>query len=145
MQNEEMKVLNVKATPINAVDPSLQQVMNEALSSFSNEVPGTEEEKKAKSLLNQFKDYIKTDSFKDDVNEASKKYGVPPKRIAEGFFSKVLGTVGDILGIAVNVICNGGHMIVNLLGTVAHGIVNLIQGIANGLASIVTLNKTCIA
>ena len=51
--------------------------------------------------------------------------------------------VGDILGIAISVVCNAGRMVVQIAGTICNGIINLIQSIANGIASIVTLNKTC--
>ena len=147
MQNEEVKVLRVNVTPVNNVNPNLQQsmqetaqVMQEALNSFE-----TQEEKEAKGFLHTVKDYIKSDSFKNDVAEVSKKYNVPPKKVAQGFFEKALGTVGDILGIGISVVCNAGRMVINLASTVCHGIINLIQSIANGLASIVTFNKTCVA
>ena len=147
MQNEEVKVLKVNVTPVNNVNPNLQQsmqetaqVMQEALNSFE-----TQEEKEAKGFLHTVKDYIKSDAFKSDVAEVSKKYNVPPKRVAQNFFEKALGTVGDILGIGISVVCNAGRMVINLASTVCHGIINLIQSIANGLASIVTFNKTCVA
>lgn len=149
MQNEEVKVLKVNVTPVSNASPSLQQsmqetaqVMQDALNSFETE---TKEEKEAKGFLHTVKDYIKSDAFKSDVAEVSKKYNVPPKKVAQNFFEKALGTVGDILGIGISVVCNAGRMIINLASTVCHGIINLIQSIANGLASIVTFNKTCVA
>lgn len=150
--NEAINVVNV--TPVNPCPEcdNLQQTlnntvetMNETLNSFSNKAPQeTEKEKKAKSFLSDFQNYIKSSQFKSDVNEASKKYNVPPKKLAQNFFEKALGTVGDILGVAISTICNAGHMIVNIAGTVCHGIINLIQNIVSGLASIVTFNKTCV-
>lgn len=142
--SEEVKVINV--TP---VEPSLEQTMQTTAQTMSEVINNlddceTQKEKKAKNFLGDFQQYIKSSTFKDDVNEVSKKYGVPPKKVAQNFFEKALGTVGDILGIAINVVCNAGHMVVNLATTVCHSIVNLIQSIANGIASIVTLNKTCI-
>lgn len=155
MQNEDVKVIKVTAQPVgSSVDPSLQQTLqgtaqaiNETLNGFSDEVPGTEsaEVKKAKNFLNQFTDYIKGESFKKDINDTAKKYGVPPKKLAENFFEKALGTVGDVLGIAINTVGNAGHMLVDILSTIAHGAVNLIVNVANALARMVTLNKTCVA
>lgn len=148
MQNEEVKVLNVSVKPVGStLEQTMQataQVMSETLNGFTEESE-TAEEKKAKGFLNDFNQYVKSHAFKEDVNAVAKKYGVPPKKVAQNFFEKALGTVGDILGIAISVVCNAGHMVVNLASTVAHSIVNLIQSIANGIASIVTLNRTCVA
>ena len=152
MQNEDVKVLNIKPVG-SSVDPSLQkalqgtaQAMQETLEGFSDEVPtDSEEVKKAKGFLNQFTEYIKGESFKKDINETAKKYNIPPKKLAENFFSKALGTVGDVLGIAIGTVGNAGHMLVDILSTIAHGAVNLIVNVANALARVFTLNKTCIA
>ena len=104
-----------------------------------------EKEKEAVSFLQQFQQYIKSDKFKSEVLKTSKEYDIPPKKLAQGFFEKALGTVGDILGVGISVICNAGHMIVSIAGTIANSIIDLICMIANGVASVVTLNKTCIA
>lgn len=150
---ENVKVLSATAMPIgSSVEPSLQEtmnatakVMNETLNQFSDETPISEKESKAKSILNNFQDYIKSDRFTADIKETAKKYNIPEKKLAQNFFEKVLGTVGDVLGIAISVVCHAGHMVINIIGTIAHSIINLISTIANGFASIVTLNKTCVA
>ena len=152
MQNEDVKVLNIKPVG-SSVDPSLQkalqvtaQAMQETLEGFSDEVPtDSEEVKKAKGFLNQFTEYIKGESFKRDINDTAKKYNIPPKKLAENFFGKALGTIGDVLGIAIGTVGNAGHMLVDLLSTIAHGAVNLIVNVANALARVFTLNRTCIA
>ena len=153
----DVKVLNVSATPVNAqtvtntcidMQQTVEETMNsinESLNSFSNEIPQDAEVSKAKNFLNNFSNYIKGDSFKNEINETAKKYGIPPKKLAKNFFEKVLGTIGDVLGIAISAVDNAAHMVVNILSTVVHGAVNIIVGVANALASIVTLNKTCIA
>jgi hypothetical protein len=151
MRNEDVKVLNIKPVGL-GVDPNLQQTLQgtaqaikESLESFSDEIPTDSEVKKAQGFLSQFTEYIKGESFKKDINETAKKYGVPPKKLAENFFEKALGTVGDVLGIAIGAVGNAGHMLVDILSTVAHGAVNIIVNIANALARVFTLNKTCIA
>ncbi len=153
MQNEEVKVVNATVHPINnGQSENLQQVLHSTAQAFSavmgglsDEVPGQEsvKEQEAKGFLNKLKGYMQSSAFEKDINETAQKYGVPPKKLAQNFFTKALGTVGDILGIAINVVCNAGKMIINLASTVAHGIVELIRSIANGLASIVTFNQTC--
>lgn len=146
---ETIKVLNVTPVPINATSvqedlSNTVQEANQVLNSIPNDTC-TQKEKEAKDYLGNLRQYIKSDLFKSDVEEVSKKTGVPPKKVAQNFFEKALGTVGDILGIAISVVCNTGRMVVNIASTVAHSIVNLIQNILNGVASIVTLNKTCTA
>lgn len=148
-------VSSCTAIPVNASCQSqtVQQTMDstmeaiqEAMNSFSSEVINeAPNEKKAKGFLNSLKSYINTQEFKNKINETAQKTGRPPKEVAKNFFEKALGTVGDILGIAISVICDAGRMVVNIAGTICNSIINLIQSIANGIASIVTLNKTCVA
>lgn len=146
---EDVKVISVR--PIGpAVEPNLEQTIQATAQAMEQTLNGfdtaeSEKEGKAKEFLNKLQGYIKSDVFQQDVEEVSKKYGIPPKQVAQNFFSKALGTVGDILGVAISAVCNAGHMVINIASTVAHGIVNLIYNIANGLASIVTFNKTCVA
>ena len=144
---------SVNVTPVDtsSVDDLRQtvqdtaQAVQDALNSFSDEVPTDDEATKAKGFLKQFTDYIKGDTFKRDINDTAKKYGVPPKKLAQNFFEKALGTIGDVLGIAINTVGNAGHTLIDILATVAHGAVNLIVNVANALARMVTLNKTCVA
>ena len=145
-------VSSCTATPVNPCQAeTVQQTMgstmeaiNQAMNDFADEVISeSPNEKKAKGFLNSLKSYVQTQAFKDKVNETSQKTGIPPKKVAQNFFERALGTVGDILGIAISVVCNAGRMVVQIAGTICNGIINLIQSIANGIASIVTLNKTC--
>ena len=149
--NEEVKVLNVTPVATTTTEEELQNTasaMQEAVDQFSEdevEIVEDDKEHKAKSFLSDFRSYIKSSAFTDDVNEVSKKYNLPPKKVAQNFFEKALGTVGDILGIAINVVCSAGHMVINIVSTVCHSIVNLFNRIFNGIARVVTLNKTCVA
>lgn len=148
--DNDIKIVSVTATP---VDPELQtqcketaQAINETLEGFSDKAPCDDEKvTKAKGFLNKFTQYIKSQSFKDSVNSAAQKYNVPPKKVAEGFFSKCLGTIGDVLGIAITTVGNAGHTLIDIIASLAHGAVNMIVNVATALASIVTLNKTCMA
>lgn len=140
------EVVTVSATPVAQETTIAQDLnyavkeMNETLDSFEDE---TDKEKKAKTFLGDFRAYMKTQAFRDDINATAKKYGVPPKKVAQNFIEKALGIVGDILGVAISTVCNAGHIIVNVASNIAHSIVNLIHSILNGIVSIVTLNKTC--
>lgn len=152
MPQEEINIgMNVTATP---VTPQAQQVniedtlkataetIQDVIDEFPDEPVDEEEVKKANGFLNGFMSYIKSAGFKDDVYRTSKKYKIPPKQVAQGFFSSCLGTVGDILGIAISTVGNTAHTLVDILANIIHGGVNLVVKIAQGLASIVTLNRT---
>lgn len=152
MDEQTINATVLGCTPINPCQTeTVQQTMdstmeaiNQAMNDFSDEVINeSPNEKKAKGFLNSLKSYVKTQAFKDKVNETSQKTGIPPKKVAQNFFERALGTVGDILGIAISVVCNAGRMVIQIAGTICNGIINLIQSIANGIASIITLNKTC--
>jgi hypothetical protein len=150
MQNDTVKVVNCTAQPIHSqnleqVLHSTAQAFNATMNQFSDEVPTqeTEKEKEAKGFLNNLRSYMNSAEFTKDINATAVKYKVPPKQLAQNFFTKALGTVGDILGITISAVCNAGHMIINLGGTILHGIIDLIRGLANAFASIVTFNQTC--
>ena len=145
------------ATPVTpVVDQGLQealknagQAMADTLNQFSDEVPNATKteptkEQKARNILSQFAEYIKGPSFQRDVNTVAREMNVPPKKLATNFFEKVLGTVGDIAGIAVSTVGNVGHNLIDLLARVAHCGVDIICKVANALVSICTFNKTCV-
>lgn len=139
------------------VDPSLQealknagQAMVDTLNQFSDEVPNATvkqptKEEKAKNILNQFTEYIKGPSFQRDVNTVARECNVSPKKLANNFFEKVLGTIGDVAGIVVNTTGNVAHNLVDLLARVAHSGIDIICKVANALVRMVTLNNTCVA
>ena len=103
-----------------------------------------QEQAQAKSFLNSFREYINSCAFTNDVNNASARTGIPPRRIAENFIEKVFGTIGDVLGIAVGTIRSAGHTVVSLISAVLNGGIDLICNVAQALANIFTLNKTAV-
>jgi hypothetical protein len=143
--SEDIKVTNI--TPAKELKKDFQETakaIKETLNEFSDDVVNEGAEvKKARGFLQDFTKYIRSDAFKKDVNDTAKKYNLPPKKLAENFFEKALGTIGDVLGITINCVGNAGHMLVNLLTTIAHGAIDVIVMVANSLARVFTLNKTC--
>ena len=103
----------------------------------------TQEE--AMGIFDNLKNYFQSGQFAQQCNATSKKTGVPPREIAKGFISKILGTIGDILHIGINVVCSLGNSIIDIITAIAKGAVNTVCNVARGLASIVTLNKTATA
>jgi len=113
---------------------------------FADALPnGSQEQKTSKTFFKKFSDYIGSNNFKKDLKEKSEKYGVPAKQLAKNFFLKILGIIGDILGIVVNTVCSIVDTAVSLLSTLLHGAVDVIGKVANGIVGIVTLNQTTIA
>lgn len=151
--SEDIKVTNVTVTPAVSAKEELKadlketaQAIKSTLEDFSDDVikEGTEV-KKARGFLQDFTKYIKSDTFKKDVNATARKYNVPPKKLAENFFEKALGTIGDVLGVTFGTVGDVGHMLTNLLATIIHGAIDIAIKVANALARVFTLNKTCIA
>lgn len=158
MHDGNVKILSATVSPASGSGQAqFQQKVEQAssvaqdiLGGFSDEIPKDEETteeqyQKASGFLDRFLSYIQSKGFQDSVNSASKKYNVPPKQIAEGFFGQILGAIGDVAGIAIATIGNGAHTVVDILSTLAHGAIDVVVSVASAIASIFTLNKTCTA
>ena len=127
-----------------------EQDINDVLKGFSDEPAGQQatvtqkDAEEARSFIYDFMQYIKSGAFKNDVNENAKKYNLKPKALAKNFIDSILGTVGDVLGIAISTVGDTAHTLVNILSTVVHGTVNVVTNIASAIARMITLNKTCV-
>lgn len=147
---EDMNVEPVQATPIQQSIPAEEedakdftQQFKGLFEAFAESIPqNTHQAKSSKNLFKKFADYIGSKDFEDQVNEKAEKYKVPPKQIAKNFFLKVLGIIGDILGIVVNTVCSIIDTAVSLLATLLHGAVTAVGKVGNGLVSLITLNQT---
>lgn len=130
--------------PVQIIDNAIGAV-SDVINSFSDKVPNEEQKQKeeAKSGIDSFMDFIKSDKFSKDINNTAKKFNIPPKKLAENFFEKALGTIGDILGIAISTVGNASHALIKLLSVVLNSSVDILVKVSNALVSIVTLNKTC--
>lgn len=110
---------------------------------FADALPKrSQEEKTAKTFFKKFSDYIGSNGFKEELNRKSEETKIPAKELATNFFLKVLGIIGDILGIVVNTVCNIVDTAIHLLSIVLHGAVDVVSKLANGIISVVTLNQT---
>lgn len=140
-------------TPIDTIpniapseEDNLTEQFKNLFDAFADALPnGSQEQKTSKSFFKKFSDYIGSGSFKSDLKEKSEKYGIPAKQLAKNFFLKVLGIIGDILGIVINTALSVIDTAISLLSTILHGAVEVIGKVANGVARIVTLNQTNIA
>lgn len=119
---------------------------SDMFNAFAESIPqNSHEAKSSKNFFKKFSDYIGSKKFEDDLNEKSEKYHVPKKQIAKNFFLKVLGIIGDILGIVVNTACSIIDTAISLLATLLHGAVSVISKAGNAIVSVVTCNQTNIA
>ena len=106
---------------------------------------GSEEERTAKGIFKKFGQYVKSDKFKEDLEEKSEKYKIPPKQLAKNFFLKVLGIIGDILGVVVNTVVGIAYSIADIIGRLLKAGVEAVGKVANGLVRVVSLNQTVTA
>ena len=146
-------MITVKAKTGKVIE-EVEDAMNDVLDEFEDETEEEEVEEEeipeekvveATDYLNKFKEFIKSKSFKQQIDETAKEYGIPPKKLAQNFFEKALGTVGDILGVAISVVCNAGRTIVRIAGSIANTVINLIESLFTGAVRVITLNKPCVA
>lgn len=116
---------------------------SQMFNAFADSIPqGTHEQKSAKGFFKKFSNYVGSKNFEDSVKEKAEKYKVPPKQIAKNFFLKVLGIIGDILGIVVNTVCSIFDMAITLFATLLHGAVAIVNKVGNAIVSVITLNQT---
>ena len=129
------------------VAQSTSDAIKNSLNMFDDEVnvPTSDDVKKANDKINRFNNYIQSEEFRNNCLFISQVFNIPPKQVANNFFEKCLGTVGDVAGIAVNTTGNVAHSLVDLIANIAHGAISVFCNVANALISMVTLNKTCIA
>ena len=110
---------------------------------FAESIPeGSHQEKSSKGFFKKFSEYIGSKEFEDSLAEKSEKYKVPPKQIAKNFFLKVLGIIGDILGIVVNTACSILDTAVSLLATLLHGPIEVVGKAGNAIVRVISCNQT---
>lgn len=167
MDNEEIgkaTITNVTAIPAGSDEKKTQDIkdmvketaetISEVMSDFSDEVIQETQEvetemnqklEEGKEKVKEFLNYIKTPEFKEKINSEAKKCKVPPKVYAESFFEKALGSISDVLNIAVSTVGGAVHSLIDLLHVVLISGVDIVQKVATSLVNIVTLNKTNVA
>ena len=120
------------------------KTFSDMFNAFADSIPNNKEAS-SKNIFKRFADYIGSKRFTDDVNAKAEKYKIPPKQLAKNFFFKVLGIIGDILGIVVNTACSIVDTAVSLLANLLHGAVEVIAKVGNAITSVVTCNQTNLA
>lgn len=134
---------NVGPTVNPTPDPTIEEFSN-MFNTFADNLGNAGQAENA-GFFKRFADYINSKAFNDNVNQKAEKYKIPPKQLAKGFILKVLGIIGDILGIVVNTVTNIADLAVNLLSQLLHGTVEVVNKVANGIVSVITCNQTATA
>lgn len=137
-----VKAMNVVPTALNDSLKKAGETVQKVMDSFEDETPTDKEVEESKQFIQGFTNFIKSDDFKDAINMAAKKSGVPAKKVANSFFGKIAGSVGDILGIAINIVDAGANTLIDLLAAALRGSVTIICKVAQFLTRMVTFNRT---
>lgn len=119
---------------IATVDMTATQENAETVETANNE--------EAEKTINNFLNYFKSGQFKRDVQNKSKKTGIPAGMIAKGALHKIFGIIADILGIVVSTACQTVSCLISILESVLTGIVNGIETLASGLIKVATFNQS---
>ena len=96
----------------------------------------------AKDYLMDILDYFKSGDVFTDIKRRSNEEGVNHKDVADSFFKKVLGTVGDVFDMVFDFVGNSILVVVEVLRNVILGTATGIIGVARKLINIITLNQT---
>ena len=119
---------------IATVDMTATQENAETVETANNE--------EAEKTINNFLNYFKSGQFKKDVQNKSKKTGIPAGMIAKGALHKIFGIIADILGIVVSTVCQTVSCLISILESVLSGVVNGIETLASGLIKVATFNQS---
>lgn len=130
---------------LNKEHEQLESIENVKESSTEKIKKKIKTEKDAKNFLTQCKDYLSSKEFTNKCMRMSRLHNVSEKKIAETFAQKVLGVIGDTLGIVIKVTYNACNFLIKLLTKILYVAVGTILSIASKLVSFFTFGYTCIA
>lgn len=140
-KNKENKNINNKENKKD-VNDILEEV--EMIEVEENPNITKEEAKKSRKFLEKLQEYMKSGYYSKKSYELSKNFKVPQKKLAKGFASKVLGTIGDTLGIVIDAVKDVTFTVIEIIGLILTKGITLICHVAKAIVSMLTLNKTCI-
>lgn len=103
-----------------------------------------EDAKKSRKFLEKLQEYMKSGYYSKKSYELSKNFKVPQKKLAKSFAAKILGTIGDTLGIVIDAVKDVTFTVIEILGLILTKGITLICHVAKAIVSMLTLNKTCI-
>ena len=95
------------------------------------------------NFLENLGKYITSERFDDDCNRVANKIGTSKKKVADSFGTKILGTIGDVLGITFTVTGNVIQVLLKVIYNILKGGVAIIIKVISAIVGFLTLNYTC--
>ena len=143
-----MEGINVSFTPATediatqGITATVDMTATENIENAETATAETINTDEAQKTINNFVNYFKSGQFKKDVQNKSKKTGIPAGMIAKGALHKIFGIIADILGIVVSTVCQTVSCVISILEAVLNGAVNGIETLASGLIKVATFNQS---
>lgn len=140
-ENKENKNINDKENKkdVNDILEEVEMIEVEEDPNISKE-----EAKKSRKFLERLQEYMKSGYYSKKSYELSKNFKVPQKKLAKSFAAKVLGTIGDTLGIVIDAVKDVTFTVIEIIGLILTKGITLICHVAKAIVNMLTLNKTCI-
>lgn len=108
----------------------------------NNKEENSIKEAEAKNFIASFIEYVRSGRYRDTLNRISKKFSLPPNKVAHNFFTKILGVISDVSHIVINVGSSIIDATLSALCVVLRSAVSVITGVANSLATLITFRYT---
>lgn len=102
--------------------------------------PETEQE--SRSYLNNIMNFVKSENFDNLCTKWEMKSGYSKKKVAETFFQRVLGTVGDFGCIGCDTFESVVRKAIGFISVILQLAVTIITKLAKALFRVITLNYT---
>lgn len=106
----------------------------------TNDEPETEQE--SKTYLNNLMRFVQTDNFDKLCSKWEKKSGYSKRKVAETFFQRCLGTIGDFTCIGCDTFESVVHKFISIVGNILKLAVSIITKLAKAAFRVITLNYT---
>lgn len=102
-----------------------------------------QDEVKAKSFIKGFLDFLTNPMSEKKIIEEAQKNGLQPRKVAKTFVTKCLGTLSDVLHLALDTVQDAFSTLISILAGLLIKGGELLVRCAKRLVRIVTLNSTC--
>jgi hypothetical protein len=131
------KVINVD---FNNMDEVFDAMVEEQAKQCRKEQDDLNSKKTATNVLVKFRDYITSARFKMKCFFDSKETGVNYKVLKNGYISRILGKIADVLGLTIDVCGEVVMYAVKFITNLINSVVNLAVTLVKKIISLFTLN-----
>lgn len=99
-------------------------------------------EKDSKTFLNNVRKFLKSDQFEEKCEELSVLHKVDKNKIAESFSQKVIATIADCMGTAIEITYCATTFLINMISCVLKAAIGVICSVANRILGFLSLGYT---